>query len=421
MEQWQSPIRAILLSCLLLVCSSSRLWGTPPPPELEPYLDNGGYLVQRNGEVLAQYRSEELFIPASTIKLLSLLAAYETLGAEYRFITTLYIDQQGTLYIKGSGDPLFTSESLQKIAAELGKLDITQINRYVLDDSIFQLEHSLPDGSENSHNPYDAPNNGLGFNFNSVPIQKRNNGEIRSGEPQTPTLPIMEEIGGYLPAGEHRINIASFPLKSDLAPSLQYLAQALHMIISSQNISSTLQVEQGIVPTDATVLYQYRSDHTLQAIIQGCLRHSTNFTANQLILAAGAHRYGKPATWAKAQKLMLDFGYNRLKISPEEIQLVEGSGLSRQNSITPAAMIKVLEGFQPYRQLMSYKFGTRIKSGTMKSIHCYAGYHESKLGTVLFALFQNQTQNSRDKLLRGLQQLYFDQKTPSTTGPLTTP
>lgn len=64
------------------------------------------------GEVVEDYRSEAVIPPASVMKLLTTGAALETLGADYRYKTTLEYTGEitdgvltGDLYIHGSGDP----------------------------------------------------------------------------------------------------------------------------------------------------------------------------------------------------------------------------------------------------------------------------------------------------------------------------
>ena len=63
------------------------------------------------GKVLDEYRSEHVVPPASVMKLLTTGAALETLGADFRFTTTLEYTGKiekgvlyGDLYIRGEGE-----------------------------------------------------------------------------------------------------------------------------------------------------------------------------------------------------------------------------------------------------------------------------------------------------------------------------
>ncbi len=94
---------------------------------------NGGYSVE-DGSNRHKYRENDLFVPASTMKLLTSLVALEYLGPEYHFETHLFLDGQRNLYIKGYGDPLLTSEILLEIGKRLSDMGIRQLQSICLDD-----------------------------------------------------------------------------------------------------------------------------------------------------------------------------------------------------------------------------------------------------------------------------------------------
>lgn len=107
----------ILLLLLLVFLPGTVLSAILPHDKIQ----NGGYILFRNGNILEKYQADRLFIPASTIKLLTAFSALKTLGDNFRFITSFYLDSNHTLYIEGSGDPTLTTESLIEIAKELKK------------------------------------------------------------------------------------------------------------------------------------------------------------------------------------------------------------------------------------------------------------------------------------------------------------
>ncbi len=176
-----------LIVLLVLLVPTLSAWGTQ---KAEQFINNGGYIVHDDSSVL-QYREQELFIPASTLKILTSLVAFEKLGKEYRFETHFFLDRQNNLYIKGYGDPFLTSEVILEIGRTLAGLGIRQIRAIFLDDSSFALNGEIA-GEENSANPYDAPNGALVVNFNALPVQVAGDATITSGEPQTPLHPLNE-------------------------------------------------------------------------------------------------------------------------------------------------------------------------------------------------------------------------------------
>lgn len=367
---------------------------------------NGGYILFQNGQVLEQFHADQLFIPASTIKLLTAYTALKTLGDDFRFTTSFYIDTDRVLYIQGGGDPALTTESLTQAARELKMRGVTRISAYVLDGSAFELEQPFPDGSENSANPYDVTNSGLAVNFNSIAIVKKKDGSVTSAEEQTPLTPLGREIAGRLAPGRHRVNIDAFQLQSATPLSLRYSGELLHALLTREGVESQPLFRQGSIPRQARLIYRHSSLQTARELVTACLHVSNNFMANQLVLTAAAVHYGYPATWEKARRLLKLYAGERLGLSPDELQVMEGSGLSRKTRATPAALLKILQAFEPYRELLPEREGARLKSGSMENVSCYAGYMDTSEGALLFVMLLNQQENTRKELMARLRQSF---------------
>lgn len=366
-------------------------------------ISNGGYILYQDGKIIEQFRAGELFIPASTIKLLTAYTVLKTLGPDFRFNTQFFLGDDNTLYIRGGGDPLLTTESLLAAIQELKKKGLSEVRGYVIDGSPFALEHPLPDGSENSENPYDVANSAIAVNFNSLALRKTKEGSILRGEDLTPLTPLADEIGTQLEAGRHRVNIGAFVTRSKIPVALRYTAELVHTLLVQEGVKSELIIRSGTVPRNLPIYYNHRSSEPLVEIVRSCLHVSNNFIANQMLLTAGAAKYGLPATWQKARQLLSHFAHNRMGISPLEIKVEEGSGLSRKTMITPIGLLKILRAFEPYQGLLPKRSGARLKSGTMTDVYCYAGYIDSDRGPLIFAMLLNQPQNTRKKLLKELE------------------
>ncbi|MBT8334404.1 MAG: D-alanyl-D-alanine carboxypeptidase, partial [Deltaproteobacteria bacterium] len=125
--------------------------------QFEHLVSTGGYIITAAGRPLIQDNVHEPFIPASTIKIATSLAALEILGPNYRYKTAFYLSDDAVLCIKGYGDPSLTSEAIEEIVLALKKRSIRSISAIVLDDTLFQNAESN-DWGGNSDNPYDAPN-----------------------------------------------------------------------------------------------------------------------------------------------------------------------------------------------------------------------------------------------------------------------
>ncbi len=144
------------------------------------------------GEVLISKNAEKRLIPASIIKILTSLVAIHYFGPDYRFPTEFYLGDGGELKIKGYGDPLLVSESVQAMAGMLAER-IEKVEGLVLDDSFFEKPLEIAGTAAGSEEPYDAPNGALSVNFNTVHFKTSAAGKYASAEPQTPLVPIARK------------------------------------------------------------------------------------------------------------------------------------------------------------------------------------------------------------------------------------
>ncbi|MDP3478352.1 MAG: D-alanyl-D-alanine carboxypeptidase/D-alanyl-D-alanine-endopeptidase [Desulfoprunum sp.] len=404
MPFFSQPLRRVCLLLLPLLLLPVQGHGQT---ELAKLISHGGYAVTAHGAILRSHNMDVAFVPASTIKLVTCLAALKTLGADYRFKTTFFLDRNHNLTIKGSGDPYLTSDAVSQIAEELARQGLKQIRDIALDGSAFSVKDPA-DGTENSQNPYDAANGALAVNFNSIPITVLADHTVISGEQQTPRLPIMQEIGSRLAPGTYRLNSESFPARNPLPATLRYTGELFKAMFERQGIKVTGKIIAARTAGGMQPFFTYTSEKPVEDLVRSCLQYSNNFLANQLFLACGAERHGWPATWQKGRKAMQAFINTTWPKDKQAIIMIEGSGLSRKDQISPAAMLAVLETFKPYADLLKSKDGIPLKSGTMADVYCYAGYFPHDNDTDPFVIMLNQRENSRDELLALLRQVHAE-------------
>ncbi len=375
----------------------------PVEGRLASLITSGGCMAMAGRQEIVAYGSTSSFIPASTIKIATTLAALETLGPLHAFKTEFYLRDHSILIIKGYGDPFLTSEYLPAIAAALRQRGIASISSIILDDSFFQLE-AAPDGSANSDNPYDALNAALAVNFNALPLVKSAAGEIISGEEQTPLLPLMREVGENLAPGSYRLNVSAFPQQGPESNILRYAAELFIALFRSGGMAVADSWQRGTTDSADVLLYTHQSPKNTTEVVRSCLRYSNNFIANQLFLLSGAKRYGPPATWNKGRDAMKVFLQEKIGPGSEMLHLVEGSGLSSKNRATPRAMIQLLQAFRPYASLLEEKDGVLLKSGTLSEVYNYAGYFKNDTALDPFIILLNQPLNNRKEILFLLRQ-----------------
>jgi D-alanyl-D-alanine carboxypeptidase/D-alanyl-D-alanine-endopeptidase (penicillin-binding protein 4) len=361
-------------------------------------IQQGGYILAPNGHITVAENSAKPFVPASTLKIITSLAALDILGPDHRFATRISRDRQDNLYIQGSGDPFLLTENVTAIVQKLHESGIEQINNLIVDESAYQLDCPA-DGCDNTTNPYDAWNSGLAVNFNAIAIRVAPDRTVSSDDPKVPFLPMMRAIGATLPPGHHHVNVNAFAAAGQLSNTLRYTGELFAALLQNQQIVVHGEIMSGQAPPEATPILTYWSKKTVRDMLQQCLKYSNNFIANQLFLACGVARFGAPATWDKGRAAMQAYTKESLGLSESELMMVEGSGLSRQNRITPRAMITALRKFAPYKELLPMKNGIMLKSGTLTGVYCYAGYLPQQQAAP-FAILLNQPQNNRDEILQ---------------------
>ncbi len=390
---------------LLLLCFSistgypASVEGSNLSQEINATITNGGYIVTKDNTIIAQHNPDELYTPASILKIATSLAALEILGPAYRYQTEFYVTQEKDLYIKGFGDPFFTSEEVRLILSTLHKNGVDRINNIFLDASSFQLQKGT-DGSRQSLNPYDAENSALAANFNTINIIRSRDGTIKSAEPQTPTLPIMRLLGANLSPGEHRINISKIP-----EHILLHTGELFRAIQKEFDIAGDGSISVQVVPPGISPFHVHLSSKTVGDIIPSLLLYSNNYIANQLFLSCGSQKFGYPATWEKGRLAMTNF-LNDKGLNQSDVRLLEGSGLSSQNKMTPKAMITILDKFKPYTNMLPKTDGQFIKTGTLTGVYSYAGYFVEAEKKHSFVLILNQTKNTRSKILKSLKKIF---------------
>lgn len=360
---------SVIIPLLLLACCATLNTAPAQEIDLKKLLKNGGTRVElEDGTPLLTYRDTESFIPASTLKVATTFCALEEMGREYRFTTKFFKGLGNVLYIKGAGDPSLVSEELQKIAAKIAP-SFPVIQSIVIDPSFFDPDIAI-DGSAASLNPYDSKNAAFVGNFSSAHLIRRKNGKVETAEAQTPITPLAAQAGLRLAkGGSERINLGTSWRNGSI-----YGGELLAAFLRRAGSTGAMTVSIGSIPFDAKLLYYHQSSQNLEEISQGLLKYSTNFTANQVFLVLGAHKYGAPATLEKSQKAMR--ACLEEKVGWRSFHVEEGSGLSRLNKVTPIQMTQLLKRFEPYRELLNVEDDFTAKTGSLRGVNTLTGYFD---------------------------------------------
>lgn len=347
-----------LISCCLIICTTAIGYSADK---------NIGYiLADDEGTILSHQNETCFFVPASILKILTSLSALHILKADYRFQTQYHFDPVSKdLYIKGFGDPLLISEVIEQLCSEIiSNIKMTQIRNIVCDTSYFSSEITIP-GKGLSLNPYDSPVGALCANFNTINFKwNPKTNRFISAEPQTPLLKKFQHK-----IKQTRLKAGRIVLTRE--ENFLYPGWLIQYFLKKK-IKITGAVMAGQLPLNHQNTETFRSPYSVSDLVQKLLKYSNNFIANQLLLSAGAVRYGSPATLEKGILAIKLYAKTHLELT--DLPIFEGSGLSRENKITPVQMLTILQGFEPYYFLLKQKRNDYYKTGTLHGVRTRAGF-----------------------------------------------
>ena len=175
-----------------------------------------------------------------------------------------------------------------------------------------------------------------------------------------------------------------------------------------------------MVPETVTKLLTHESE-PLTLALQGLNKFSNNFVAEQILKTIGAEKYGTPGTTLKGLKAFEDYLMG-LGYQPDQYEILDGSGLSRQNRLSPQMMIDILRhvkndlGVYPEfvsalgvmgvdgnvkNRMRGVKSAgrARVKTGTLNFVSALSGYFQSKDGeTFAFSFLMNSLKCSNGRI-----------------------
>jgi serine-type D-Ala-D-Ala carboxypeptidase/endopeptidase (penicillin-binding protein 4) len=357
--------------------------------------NDSAILADPDGNIVFSANENTARVPASTLKMLTALTAMSILGQDFKFVTRFYLDPHQNLIIKGFGDPVLVSESIKEISRHLSNC-IKKCNALVLDDHYFEKPLTIP-GITDSLEPYDAPNGALCVNFNTVYFKRGQNMDYVSAEPQTPLLPFV--IDRIRSSG---LNEGRILLSAQGDECTRYAGHLFLYFLKESGTKTNNEIRMGKVDENQDrLIYTHASEADLKTIIQRMLEFSSNYIANQLLIAASAKAYGEPGSLGKGVTVMKRFISQH--IADSDATVVEGSGISRQNRVTAKTMLKILLLFRPYYDLMRQEGPVYYKTGTLSDVRARVGYirdNENKLHP--FVILLNTPGKTDSLILNGM-------------------
>lgn len=298
------------------------------------------------GEVLSEHDSTRRMLPASNMKIVTAVTALAALGAEHRFTTRVRAGATpGEVILEGGGDPLLSTRELRQLAAQTAATlpPGTPVTVYV-DDDLF-------------------PSDGRGPGWTT----------------------------GYIPSVVSSVHSLARLWDYSRDPSTNAAAVfAKKLRAKGFPVTMAGAAEAGEAPVIAET-----KGHTVDEAVRIMLRISENNVA-EVLYRQVALAVGQPGDWrggrAAAEQVLAGLG-----IDTSRTRILDGSGLSRRDRVTPQFLVDVLRmarvtNPEPFR-VMFEEDAMPISgvSGTLddkygrfvtKRARCAAGDVKAKTGTL---------------------------------------
>lgn len=403
------------------------------------------------GESLFNYQDEKLYRPASTEKVVTSVTALAKLGTDYTMDTRLQYTGQiekdtlkGNLYLVGGFDPEFMDEDLDSLVDAIVKSGI----RYIADtlaadvsmkDSVYFGTGWSWDDVPDSFQPYLSP---LMLNRGCVDVTV-----IPAEKDSLPTVECVPASDYYQVDNDA---VSHHPQAGNLKVTRNWMHNGNLIYVTgnaSKKITRTLSIytsqdfffhtfkkrlrERGVefhqaafadCPSDsvAVVTPLYTLKRPIIEVLNQMMKESDNLCAESMFYhLAVQHTQQKRVKDDDGSAAVNQFIKESLGLNPEYYNIVDGSGVSLYNYISPRLLLEYLkyayyhaEVFQPfyealpiagvdgtleYRMKKSKAYrNVHAKTGTVTGVSSLAGYAKAPNGHQLaFAIINQNVMKSR--------------------------
>jgi len=340
-------------------------------------LETGEYFYKRN--------EDKLFMPASNLKLFTTAAGLILLGSDYKYKTNVYMNGKidgsvlkGDLVIQGRGDPTisgrFYDGNIYKVfddwADSLSKLGVDEITGNIIGDDNSFDEVGLGAGWSWDYESewFAAPSSAISFNDNVVnvyvTVNKENHLPQVSIEPVTKYIIILNKVSTvpsdsitsinvYRDMGTNVVTVyGTIKQNSDTVKTFvtvnnptQYAMVVLKDVLKKKGITIDgypIDVDDISLPLDYSKMTKLFTQYSppLKEIIKVINKNSENFFAEQLLKTIGLEtkNFGSSENGISSENKL----FREMGINPEGMNIVDGSGLSRLNLVTPRQIVTIL-------------------------------------------------------------------------------
>ena len=383
-------IFAVLAAALIGPPSRREAYAQPPALVMDGA--HRGYLAVRllgggEHEVLDEMNAHGLFVPASVLKVVTVAAALEHLGAEYQWHTRLTSDGardggvlRGDLVVEPGADPTWGADffdggsgpPLDTLARQVRAQGLTRISGDLVVDTSRFPGRAYPTDRTYGDLPYRHGTPPAALAVDQATITVRVSAGPAVGEPAQITVPDGVEVINntttvgrarhgsgtldFVPVwgtnmlllrGEYPISETPFIVSaSDPAPELR-VARRLREALAEVGVTvgGVVRLRSGAaVASGQTETLAELHSGTLETVLERILTESHNWYADMLTLTLALEVAGS-GRFEDGVAVISDFV---TALGPDEAEtqstlwIRDGSGLSSSNLVTPATVVRVL-------------------------------------------------------------------------------
>ncbi|MGR5238373.1 serine-type D-Ala-D-Ala carboxypeptidase [Vibrio alfacsensis] len=383
--------------------------------------------------------NNEFFPPASTLKIVTALAAKLELGDQFAFSTTLESSNTDAV-MTFSGDPTLKTQDLKTLLLQARQNGLTRINGDLwLDNSAFTgYDRAVGWPWDILGVCYSAPASAITLNENCVQasIYTQKNGSTRVYVPEHQPIKVKTSVKtvsksvqksrhcdlGLMAHPDNQYELTGclvdrgdkpLPLKFAVQDPEKYTVQNLKTLLTQLGIDLKGSIHIGTAPKKSRKLLAQHKSEPLPKLLEEMLKRSDNLIADTLTKTLGATFFVQPGSFTNGTEAIKQIIFSKTGVDIRNARLEDGSGLSRNNRLAATSMAGILRyiwkhedqlkliaimpksgesGTLQYRQSMRkapIKGQLIAKSGSLYGTYNMAGYGLDKHGkpNTLFVQF----------------------------------
>lgn len=482
-----TPRLAILIAAATVAgCAGTARPGTPVPAAQLTAIDSvlstpplhraqWGIAVTDagSGQPVFQHNVDKLFITASNMKLVTVAAALALLGPDYRFVTEviapLGVDGEAEhLVVRGGGDPTFSVSFHDRARAPLDSLADSLVAaglRRVSGPIVVETGRFEPPLVHPAWEVFDldwyygAPVAAFAIAEGAVPVVVH---PSLPGAPATVEVLELADLVGVdarilTEAGDRGWNdelrrhpdVDSLTLRGTIGAGAgadtSWIAQTDPARLAGRALVAALE-RAGVEVDGAVVVREDPADAApgtvtagedgsaraawraapLVEIIHLPLTESDNWVTEQLLKTIGAEARGE-GSWSAGTAAVESFLTDTVGAEPGSLYMRDGSGLTAQNLVTPAALVALLryvetrpwghayrealaqpglEGGTLEERLLGHRGLIAAKTGSIRHVNALSGYATTADGReVVFSILSNASGVSSSAVRSGIDRI----------------